>query len=125
MENVILSNNDCKQFGRFCHVKTFTKSYNNKGSKVNASESDGVCSNILIEDNSVSEPSGTYLSSGVFVNSNTGKHKNVVARNNNIVKSGLMKYAVDLNKTIGGYISDNESKATMRVSTTCEGVVTK
>lgn len=125
MENVQVRDNTISGFGRGVRAYSYDKSYTLKGEKVDADGEDGICSNVQITGNTISEPTSTYLSSGIWVTAKNGRHESITIKGNTIKKSGKMKYAVDMNYCDGGYVVGNESKAVVKVGSSCVGVMSK
>lgn len=117
MENVLVKGNKISSYGRGIRVHAYEESYDNQGKKEKAEQKDGICRNILIEGNEIEKPSGSYLSSGIYVSSKNGNHESVNIYNNNVKKSGKMKYEIDLNYCNGGTVQ-SETK----FSDTCNGI---
>lgn len=125
MENVQVRGNSISGFGRGVRVYSYDKSYTVDGEKVAATGEDGTCSNVQITRNEISDPTGTYVSSGIWVTAKNGRHESIVIRDNSIEKSGKMKYAVDMNYCDGGYVVDNETEGVVKIGKTCNGVYEK
>lgn len=112
MDNVIVKSNICSRYGRFVQVLTYAESYDMNGHKVDAMTGDGICRNVIIEDNLVSEPSGTVLSPGVFITSVSEDRHEQITIQNNILKLSSSKKAVNAidMKYVNGYnIKDNDT----------------
>lgn len=125
MENVKILNNICTQYGRFVRVTTFSYTYGIDGKLETLLAEDGISRNVLIEGNSVVNPTGTYLSSGVYVSSQTGNHESIIVKENSFNRGDntKMKYAVDMKYVNGGIVADNDiNDLVINVSKTCNGV---
>lgn len=122
MDGVQVVGNTIEQYGRGIRIHAYEKSYDTKGNKVAAVAGNGVCRNVQIVGNKISNPSGTYKSSGVFIsNSAPSSHENILIESNTIEKGGSMKYAVDCAATDGVYVRDNVTKAVVKISKSCTG----
>lgn len=85
IKNAVIDNNKISSFARGVLVENKDYSYNNIGSKVNAKSTDGLCDNVLIQNNNITSLK-TYVANGVYVTSRTtGSHRNIKQINNKVV----------------------------------------
>lgn len=84
MDNVVIEDCYSEDFARFVYISNLAQSYDKRGNKVTAKNEDGICTNVLIKENTI-KPLDTYQIVDVFVVSRTkGKHKNIIEENNTI-----------------------------------------
>lgn len=95
MQDVVIANNTCSQYGRFVQVTTYAHTYGLRGKETNLRTSDGVCSNILIRENNIKSPSGSNAAPGIYVTTKTGPHMRLLIEGNKFDFGSLKgKYAI-------------------------------
>ena len=102
MDNVLIKNNLCKNYGRFCRIITPSKYYNPDGSTITTENIKSGSENIIISGN-IFEGAGTLKAGFVYINNTTNTyHKNIIITDNifkrgtnNVVCYGVYSKNVD------------------------------
>lgn len=86
MKHVIIEDCYSENYSRFVLITNMDYSYDKRGKKIKAKDTDGLCDDVLIQNNII-KPLKTYNVVDVFEKTNTGsKHTGIVKKNNKIIK---------------------------------------
>ena len=86
MNNVTIENCYSEDYARFVLIDNKTYSYDKKGNKVTAKDTDGLCENVVVRNNTI-KPLDTFKVVDVFVASKTKwVHKNIINEGNTIIE---------------------------------------